>query len=314
MGIQLRAIACLLACLLGLSGHAALAQELDANEVSKVRLIGESAKAAPGQTVLLGLHFELADHWHIYWDGRNDTGFPATVDWTLPEGVSVGPMLWPTPSRYISPGNILDHVYEGRPTILVPLTIDADVEVGTKLTISGQVEWLVCRDVCLPGFGAVSLDLEIAAPSNEPQAKLSTGPIAEAIRRLPVPIVSETPDGGLSLQWQDPVVVVGLPHAVGLSFHPAMESTTLAFPIEDAHAQASELRLRLSRPERDLGTGGERRLVGIIEGHAADGTSIAYQIDFGPDGLREPRHARETHAAQQRLRDPPAWWPMAGAR
>lgn len=302
------------AAVLGMSAMAASAQVMDAGEVSKVRLIAEGPEASPGQTVLLGLHFDLADHWHIYWDGRNDTGFPPAVEWDLPEGVRVGPMLWPTPSRYVSPGNILDHVYEGRPTILVPLTIGPDVAVGTKLTISGQVEWLVCHEVCLPGFGSVSVDLEVVPASNGPLAPLPPGPIAEAVRRLPVPVMLDSPNKAFSLAWAEDVVRVSVPGVAGASFFPAMESTSLANPIGDAHAQAGALHLRLVPPERDLGTGAERRLVGVVVGERADGGAVSYRVDFGPDGYRAPRNASAMLAAMGRLADPPAWWPVLGAR
>ncbi|MEO1318875.1 MAG: protein-disulfide reductase DsbD domain-containing protein, partial [Pseudomonadota bacterium] len=92
----------LAAALVWTAAAPSVAQEAD--EVSSVSLIAEQDTVRPGQTLLLGLHFELEDGWHIYWDGFNDTGFPPMVEWSLPEGVSVGPMLWPAPERYISPG------------------------------------------------------------------------------------------------------------------------------------------------------------------------------------------------------------------
>lgn len=307
-------IAVVLAGLVGTPDRVANAQVMDAQEISKVRLIAEAPTAPAGQTVLLGLQFELAEHWHIYWDGRNDTGFPPSVQWDLPEGVSVGPMLWPAPMRYVSPGNILDHVYEGTPTILVPLTIGADVPPGTTLTIAGQVEWLVCNEVCLPGFGPVSVDLEVAPVSDEPPAKLASGPIARAIARLPVPVMDPSQIEGLDLTWSEDVVGLRLDASAGVSFYPMMESTSLVSTIEDADAKSPALRLRLAPPDRDMGTGGERRLIGVVEGRTPGRNAVAYLIDFGPDGLRSPRDAGAIRAAQRRLASAPAWWPAPGAR
>ncbi|GIW74060.1 MAG: hypothetical protein KatS3mg103_0582 [Phycisphaerales bacterium] len=293
-----------------------LLAQMDAQEVSSVRLIAETERVHAGQTILLGLHLDMDEGWHTYWDGRNDTGQPPLVRWTLPEGVRIGPMLWPAPSRYVSPGDILDHVYEGRATIVVPVTIQPGLPAGTELPIRAEVEWLVCKDVCLPGVATVATTLRVVPMGNatplEPTPLDPSSPIGQAVQRLPVPILpADAPQGQpgqdasgstvpLTLRWQDQAVVVQADGAQALAFYPSARCVWLADPLRDAQAQGPTLTLRLARPEDDLSGASERRLRGVIEVQAESGRSW-YAVDFGPDGLRRPESAEWMQHARSRL-------------
>lgn len=296
------AISGILAALLGLGAVPVLAQ--DAGEVSKVSLVAERDRVVPGQTILLGLTFDLDDHWHIYWDGRNDTGFSPTVDWTLPEGVTVGPMLWPAPHRYESPGGILDHVYEGRPTILIPVTIGDGILPDTTLQIAGQVEWLVCNDVCLPGFGPVSIELVVGRMGNSSFSapRLSSSEtLGKAAARLPEPVLPGNPPKGLSLVWKDEQVAVRFEGATEVSFYPSLASTSLVSALEDGHAKGNALTLRLEPKERDLSKSEDRRLIGVLEVRREGHEPGWFLIDFGADGYRAPANAETISRVRDRV-------------
>lgn len=296
-----------LVALLAIGSSFACAQ--DAGEVSRASLIAEATRVTPGQTLLLGLHFDLDDMWHIYWDGRNDTGFAPTIDWSLPDGVEAGPMLWPAPNRYVSPGEILDHVYEGQPTILIPVTIDAGVEPGTTLEIAGEVEWLVCKELCLPGFGSVSIELEVGGAGNSSasdQPKLSrSNPIGKAAAELPKPVTPEEPVEGLELRWSDGSVTVAFEGATQLAFYPSNASSSLVSALDDGQAKGDTLTLRLASKERDLSNNKERRLVGVIKVSTEGGEPRWYSIDFGADGLRKPADADTIAPVRDRVAPKP---------
>ena len=298
---RVRALPC---AFLSLAFASASHAQQEATDVSRVSLLAEARDVRPGQTVLLGLHFELDEHWHIYWDGRNDTGFPPSVQWALPEGVSVGPMLWPAPKRYISPGGILDHVYEGSPTVLVPVTISPDVAPGHTLNIAGEVEWLVCNDLCLPGFGPVSIELSTveadAGPPVEPARLKPIDPIGRAAARLPKPMIASAQTEALTLTWSETSVGVVYEGATAVAFYPSMASVSLVSMIDDAYATGDTLSLRLASPEDDLSEANERRLVGVLEVTTDAGTSW-HLIDFGSDGLRTPADAELISRVRDRV-------------
>lgn len=289
---RIAVLASALGLVLGLAAPSAMAQ--DAEDVSKVSLISESPTVQPGQTVLLGLHFELADAWHIYWDGVNDTGFPPAVDWDLPEGVAVGPMLWPAPKRYESPGNILDHVYEGSPTILIPLSIDESVAPGTALRIAGQVEWLVCNDICLPGFGPVSIDLEVVSREGNAQNRPldpSTS-IGRAASRLPEPLHAIEALPSLRIDWSDTRARVAYEGAASLRFYPSTETVRFVSVLDDASTTGDELSIRFEE------AGG--RLAGVLEVGTPDGVKW-YLMDAGPEGLRPPQDSESIARVRDRV-------------
>lgn len=285
-----------LACLTG-SVHAQ-----DASDVSKASLIAESGRVAPGSTVLLGLHFKLADGWHIYWNGRNDTGFAPEVDWTLPQGVTVGPFLWPAPERYVSPGDILDHVYEGNPTILVPITISPDAAPGATLAITGEAEWLVCKELCLPGFGPISIELTVGEASEGQAETISpSSDMGYAAMRLPEPVTPAMQPDEFTIAWMAGSAIVRAPGAKSVEFYPALSSASLTNTLEDARAEGDSMRLRLATEDRGPSTNDERRLVGVLAIESASGEWRWYQIDSGPDGFRAPENAELISRVRQRV-------------
>lgn len=53
-----------------------------------VTLLSEQPQATPGQTLWLGLRFELIPHWHVYWRNPGASGAAPVIRWTLPEGIA----------------------------------------------------------------------------------------------------------------------------------------------------------------------------------------------------------------------------------
>ena len=81
--------------------------------------------AADG-TVHVSWYFDLAEDWHLYWPGLNDSGFPPSVQLHLPDGWSARPLRWPVPARYVMPGDLLDHVYDQPLVVLEQVLVPPD--------------------------------------------------------------------------------------------------------------------------------------------------------------------------------------------
>src|ERR1700749_3652433 len=75
----------------------------------------------------VGLLFDLEPGWHVYWTNAGDSGEPPAVKWTLPEGVTVGPLQFPVPKR-LPLGPLMDFGYETQ--VLFP----AELHVHTANT------------------------------------------------------------------------------------------------------------------------------------------------------------------------------------
>ena len=124
-----------------------------------LELITQHQLIEPGQSSYLGIRISLEDDWHIYWKNPGDTGLPTQVEWSLPEGLEVGPILWPSPSQFRLE-NFVNFGYDQ--TVLFPfrLMVSSDVVPGTY-PISAKVSWLVCKDLCIPGDAVLSTDIAV---------------------------------------------------------------------------------------------------------------------------------------------------------
>jgi thiol:disulfide interchange protein DsbD len=115
--------------------------------------------AAPGATVWLGLQLTHAPDWHTYWKNSGDSGLPTELQWTLPPGVSAGPIAWPTPRKFPI-GPLANYGYNGTVLLPVPLTIDPSFS-GREIDVKLYAAWLVCRKECIPEEGNFSMRLPV---------------------------------------------------------------------------------------------------------------------------------------------------------
>ncbi len=131
----------------GLPAQAA-SSSADADHVH-VQLVFPGGSLYPGVSSDSGLYFKLEPGWHIYWKNPGDAGEPPHIQWTLPAGITAGPMQFPAPKR-LPLGPLMDYGYEDE--VLFPFKLDAakTVKAG-QIVVHAKVDWLVCRGSCIPG-------------------------------------------------------------------------------------------------------------------------------------------------------------------
>lgn len=123
------------------------------------QLVAETAAPAPAASTTLALSMTPAKGWHGYWLNGGDAGFGLTVDWNLPDGVTVAPFRYPVPEPLILFG-LMNHVYEHPYALLADVRVDKNVPPGTDLTLSGVANWLACTDkICVPERSVISVKL-----------------------------------------------------------------------------------------------------------------------------------------------------------
>jgi thiol:disulfide interchange protein DsbD len=136
----------------------------------------------------VGLYFKLEPGWHIYWKNAGDSGQPPRIKWTLPDGVTAGEMQFPAPKR-LPLGPLMDFGYEGEVLFPLKLAVAPTVKEG-KGVLHAKVDWLVCREVCIPGKAELETTLQLLA--HEPPAAAGSGLDAELMERfakaLPKPL------------------------------------------------------------------------------------------------------------------------------
>jgi DsbC/DsbD-like thiol-disulfide interchange protein len=152
----------------------------------KVQLVSDTDSVQPGRPVLLGLHFEIERQWHIYWRNPGDSGEPPRVRWNLPAGFQAGEIQWPAPER-LGSGSVIDYGYQE--PVLLPVemqTPKTTLVVGSSVTLSAEVSWLVCKDICVPGKADLTLSLPVRTAPGSVSA--SHALFEEARLRLPKPM------------------------------------------------------------------------------------------------------------------------------
>lgn len=157
-----------------------------------VRLLAAVTAVYPGETVLLGLEQRLQPHWHTYWRNPGDSGTATRIDWTLPEGVQAGDIHWPVPERFRL-GPVTNFGYAGQAVLLLPLTIPESARPGETLPLRAAVNWLVCRDICIPQEAELGLSLPVVATGS----RRASSPHAELLRsaRQHLPQAQDWPVG-----------------------------------------------------------------------------------------------------------------------
>jgi thiol:disulfide interchange protein DsbD len=119
-------------------------------------LVGDIGNKFPNDA---GLYFKLEPGWHIYWKNPGDAGEPPHIHWTLPAGITAGAMEFPAPKR-LPLGPLMDFGYEDE--VLFPFKIYvAEGFHGGQVTLHAKVDWLVCRERCIPG----NAELEVQTKS-----------------------------------------------------------------------------------------------------------------------------------------------------
>lgn len=148
-----------------------------------VQLVFRKAQLYPGGGDHGGLYFKLEPGWHVYWVNAGDSGEPPHIKWTLPAGITAGPLQFPAPQR-LPLGPLMDFGYENEVVFPFKLEIAQSVKPGTAV-LDAKVDWLVCREVCIPGKAELQITQKIlaAAPATgEPD----NGPGVAIWKRLAV--------------------------------------------------------------------------------------------------------------------------------
>lgn len=188
----------------------------------KVSLVSSAAVIAPGAGFQTGVHFELDKGWHVYWLNAGDVGEPPTVKWTLPAGITAGPLQFPAPHR-IPYGPLLDYGYPDEVLFPVDMEVAPALKTGAPAVLSAKVDWLVCERSCIPGKATLMLHLKTGA------ASLADSTGQELIQKwndkLPKPLPANDAAVFSSLS-DDPLALVLVLH-----FEPAVDSGVF-FPFD----------------------------------------------------------------------------------
>jgi suppressor for copper-sensitivity B len=249
------AAALLLAFALLVPGGAAWAGDPAASpwfetDQGRVRLVAAAPQIGTADAVLLGLEFRLAPGWDIYWRSPGDAGLPPHVDWSGSRNLAAATFAWPAPRRFSAYG--LETIgYQG--SVVLPIAARLEHQ-GEGLSLHAALDYLTCKDICIPYDTVLSLDLPVESAASggyadliEHYAREVPGDgAASGLRLTAARLVSgKTPTLELSLAARDRLtapdafiegpagLAFGAPHA---SVAADGKSALLAIPVSGAAA------------------------------------------------------------------------------
>lgn len=155
-----RIILLTLFCLVSLAARAAHTQ---------ATLVLSDTMAKSGDIVWAGVDLKMDPGWHTYWKNSGEAGIPTTISWQLPPGITAGDIRWPLPEK-LPPIEVTTYGYNNEVMLLVPLTIGTNAPSG-PVTLTANLAWLECKDVCIPVKTSVRATLNIGSET-EPSAEV----------------------------------------------------------------------------------------------------------------------------------------------
>ena len=178
------------------SGAGAAWAQLDATAKSAVvstpQVRAELVAHAPdgvqiGKTFWLGLQLQHAREWHTYWRNPGDSGLPTLLEFKLPPGLEVGPVLWPLPKK-LSAGTLTNYGFEGDALLAVAVKVTSSyrAQINGQLPVQLHANWLVCRLECIPQEG--DFTMQFASQSSfAPHAQAFTTLLKQQPTQLDAP-------------------------------------------------------------------------------------------------------------------------------
>jgi DsbC/DsbD-like thiol-disulfide interchange protein len=222
-----------------------------------VGLVADVTRVASGQEFVVAASFDIEPGWHIYWLNPGETGLPTRMVVSVPEGFEVGPLRYPGPVRFDSPGPVTSYGYEGATALSA--RVFAPDQVTGPVEIAAEVSWLACKDACVQGSARPTLVLE-PATATEPSGPAHAELFEDHRRALPVPW-SEIEGAGHSVTTRgtQQELVLTVPGAASLEFFPGPE-TELAMVGQASAPAEGETALRLLLRSGDT----PERLTGVV--------------------------------------------------
>ncbi len=224
-------------------------------------------RAVLGDRPAIAITFDIQPGWHLYWKNNGDTGMPIMLSLTLPEGVTAGEILWPTPKRYEHSGGLLDYTYEKSVTLFVPLT---GVERNQQVDVKADIEFLVCQEACIPGVTTVRQTVQrfLGVSTCGPERYL-----LESFWRVPTP-----PGDAASWTWDGTTLVFTANEAeeaeTMIFFPEAGENLRPVNALRDGQAEGDTLRFAYREAVRKADT-----VRGVLEIRNRSGHTAFYEVE-----------------------------------
>ncbi|MCB1043342.1 MAG: thioredoxin family protein [Acidobacteria bacterium] len=151
-----------------------------------VRLVSDHQVIKKGEPFQIALRMDMRDHWHTYWENPGSSGLPTTVEWQALDGLSTGKLQYPVPLRFVDAAGFVTYGYDSTTYLFTEAVYSGD---APTITIEAEVQWLECKEICIPGKAEVSITLDVGEPKQSSQFET----LSKAARQIPAQHDSDVP-------------------------------------------------------------------------------------------------------------------------
>jgi thiol:disulfide interchange protein DsbD len=138
----------------------------------EARLLVDSLPSG-SQTLRIGVLFDLAPGWHLYWRNPGASGLPTQLSWQTEHG-RVSDTRWPAPKIFGESDELFTtYGYDERVLLIQDLTLDTPSQLDQRVTL--EAELLICETKCIPASFSLSRNLDDAvldSPASAASARL----------------------------------------------------------------------------------------------------------------------------------------------
>ncbi|MEZ5413032.1 MAG: protein-disulfide reductase DsbD family protein [Opitutaceae bacterium] len=234
-----------------------------------------------GKPFTVALRLQHEPHWHTYWLNPG-TGLATEITWNLPDGFAAGAIQWPVPKVLRDhTGTIIGNGYEDDLLLPVTITPPAGLKPDTVVTLKARADWLMCKEVCIPGDEELELTLPVYA--EEPAVNGELGQRINAV-------IAELPD--MPDEWTatasrggDTITLRVQPHQAGhtpANLHFFADDDLVGYDLPQTVTANVDGSYTLKLQVSAYGPADATRLVGLLKsdhGWMPDGSLPALRID-----------------------------------
>jgi thiol:disulfide interchange protein DsbD len=124
---------------------------------ANAKIVVDSYSLEKSRSVPIGILIELEKDWHIYWRNPGDSGMPTSIDFELPDGVSISEIQWPVPKVFEYEG-LASYGYDGQILLIADLNVPENF-LSNSIMVTANIKSLICRDVCIPFNSTISKEI-----------------------------------------------------------------------------------------------------------------------------------------------------------
>ena len=160
----MKLFACLFLLFFPLFSHSEESAKQKQQDIFHIALISPYQAVKKNSAFLAGIHVQLAPEWHSYWSFAGDFGQAPNIKFHKTEHVRIKALPLPRPQRksfLINKQNSYSFIYENE--LLIPLEIFIEEDYQKEsFNLSLELEWAVCKDICLSKTNQLKLSLNLA--------------------------------------------------------------------------------------------------------------------------------------------------------